>query len=45
MLETDPTPTSQAEPWVGEHARKIVPCLPATGEHLDALASAIGLSV
>ncbi len=37
--------TDQAETWAKEHCPKILSCIPATGEHLDALATQIGLEV
>lgn len=38
--------TSKAiNPWVKEHADRIVPCLPASGAHLDALLAQLGLSL
>jgi 2-polyprenyl-6-methoxyphenol hydroxylase-like FAD-dependent oxidoreductase len=40
-----PTVDAAAEGWVRENAAKLVPCLPATGTHLDSLAVGLGLSL
>jgi 2-polyprenyl-6-methoxyphenol hydroxylase-like FAD-dependent oxidoreductase len=38
------TASDEAEPWAKERSSAILPCIPATGEHLAGLAAQIGLS-
>lgn len=39
-----PSHTATAAPWVRRHAARIPSCIPASGEHLDALLHQIGLA-
>jgi 2-polyprenyl-6-methoxyphenol hydroxylase-like FAD-dependent oxidoreductase len=41
ILRTQP----HTDPWVREHAARILPCIPASGEDLDALLEQIGLTI
>ncbi len=36
-------PTKSADPWVTAHRARLLPCLPATGSDLTALAQALNL--
>jgi hypothetical protein len=38
-------PQAQATDWVSKHASRLLPCLPASGKELDALARQIGLEL
>ncbi|HYU34059.1 MAG TPA: FAD-dependent oxidoreductase [Thermoanaerobaculia bacterium] len=40
-----PSPTPAAETWVRRHAARILPCIPASGDDLDALLRQIGLAL
>ena len=47
LLEIDGglAPNDQAQPWAKQHYPKILPCIPATGDHLTNLAAQIGLNI
>lgn len=40
-----PTPTTAAGSWARHHARRILSCVPASGDDLDALLRQIGLAL
>jgi 2-polyprenyl-6-methoxyphenol hydroxylase-like FAD-dependent oxidoreductase len=42
-LEAAVRPTATASPWVHENAGRLVPCLPASGDHLASLLAQIGV--
>lgn len=42
-LEGGLKPTSATDSWIAEHAPRLLPCLPASGEELSALAGQLGL--
>ena len=38
-------PNEDAPEWARRHCSRILPCIPATGDHLSSLAAQIGLGV
>ncbi len=42
-LDDGPTPGARADAWIRRRASRLLPCLPASGDHLGQLAQQVGL--